>query len=141
MEPDDDNSFNLGDRNLYTTKEILKAKSAVCDGYSALFIAIARNLGIPARVVFGWYLNEKGLDGHAWVEVKINTQQWWPLEPQRDDWSLPSMAYFPVGIFLVYERQDSESELQFLLNLATLQQAFNQSTWTRTAVVPAASAK
>jgi transglutaminase-like putative cysteine protease len=84
----------------------------VCQHFSALFVAIARGLGIPARVVEGAAIivrkkdnpNQYGPGLHAWVEVSLDDRLWTPLDPQvRDQLSLTSRGYIPFGEMSIYE--------------------------------------
>ena len=58
----------------------LENRRGVCTEYAALYAALARSIGIPARYVSGYAQSEKlqGFVGHAWNEAYIG--QWVPVD-------------------------------------------------------------
>ena len=60
-------------------EQVYALRSAVCTGYSHLFISLARSVGLEARYVSGRAFSEQWQD-HAWAEVKIGGQ-WVPADP------------------------------------------------------------
>lgn len=59
--------------------QTLATREADCSEFSALFVAMARSLGLPARMVSGLAYSGKSFGGHAWVEVWIG--KWIELDP------------------------------------------------------------
>ncbi len=63
----------------------LRAGRGDCSEHSAVFVALARTIGWPARPVTGWvYLDdgvEPGMYPHAWVEVWLGEVGWVPVDP------------------------------------------------------------
>ena len=59
--------------------QTLATREADCSEFSALFIAMARSLGLPARMVTGLAYSGNSFGGHAWVEVWIG--RWIELDP------------------------------------------------------------
>ena len=57
----------------------LATREADCTEFSQLFIAMARSLGLPARMVEGIAYSGNSFGGHAWVEVWIG--KWVELDP------------------------------------------------------------
>ncbi|HEX5889107.1 MAG TPA: transglutaminase domain-containing protein [Pyrinomonadaceae bacterium] len=57
----------------------LATREADCTEFSALFIGMARSLGLPARMVSGLAYSGNSFGGHAWVEVWIG--KWIELDP------------------------------------------------------------
>ncbi|MEW6328883.1 MAG: transglutaminase-like domain-containing protein [Candidatus Micrarchaeota archaeon] len=58
----------------------LQNKRGVCVEYSALFVALARSVNIPARLVSGYaYNSENGWMGHRWAEAYVG--KWVPVDP------------------------------------------------------------
>ncbi|HKS09952.1 MAG TPA: transglutaminase domain-containing protein [Pyrinomonadaceae bacterium] len=57
----------------------LATREADCTEFSALFVGMARSLGLPARTVSGLAYNGSSFGGHAWVEVWIG--KWIELDP------------------------------------------------------------
>ncbi|MBS4030285.1 MAG: S-layer homology domain-containing protein [Clostridiales bacterium] len=61
----------------------LTHRSGVCEDYAALFVALCRASGIPARMVYGEGSTQiiGGFYGHAWAEFFLPTHGWVPVEP------------------------------------------------------------
>lgn len=59
--------------------ETLATREADCFEFSQLFVAMARSLGLPARIVSGLAYDGNSFGGHAWVEVYAG--QWIELDP------------------------------------------------------------
>lgn len=59
--------------------QTLATREADCSEFSALFVAMARSLGLPARMVSGLAYNGSSFGGHAWVEVWAG--RWIELDP------------------------------------------------------------
>ncbi|MFD3158672.1 cell wall-binding repeat-containing protein [Haloimpatiens sp. FM7330] len=67
----------------------LKTKAGVCEDYADLFVAMCRAQRIPARVVYGYWIQDDSLDkpllvnsyGHAWAEFYIPEYGWIVVEP------------------------------------------------------------
>lgn len=79
---------------------MLDAEQMVGDEqYSVAMALMARHLGMPARVVMGFYPPEneagadkiaiKGDDVHAWVEVAFENVGWVPFNPTPDEDNVP----------------------------------------------------
>lgn len=66
---------------LYTVDQVLKNEQVDCGGFDVLFIALCRVLGIPARLVSGFWIGHKKNTMHAWAEVLLPDGQWLPLDP------------------------------------------------------------
>jgi len=75
-------------------QDFLGAEQMVGDDeqYAVAMTLMARQLGMPARVVMGFYPGEDsqvqgdtwtvtGADAHAWVEVKFNSVDWVTIDP------------------------------------------------------------
>jgi len=61
------------------TVETLASREADCLEHSELYVALARALGLPARVVTGAALSAGSFGAHAWVEVYLG--KWVELDP------------------------------------------------------------
>lgn len=59
--------------------QTLATREADCSEFSALFVAMARSLGLPARMVSGLAYSGNSFGGHAWVEVWAG--KWIELDP------------------------------------------------------------
>lgn len=63
-------------------EKVLKAKWAVCEGYSNLFYALCQEAGIACEVVTGIVKDQNGkipAIGHAWNVVRVDGQ-WHPID-------------------------------------------------------------
>ena len=60
-------------------RQTLATREADCSEFSALFVAMARSLGLPARIVSGLAYSGNSFGGHAWVEVWVG--KWVELDP------------------------------------------------------------
>ncbi len=59
--------------------QTLATREADCSEFSALYVAMARSLGLPARMVTGLAYSGNSFGGHAWVEVWVG--KWIELDP------------------------------------------------------------
>ncbi|MEL6976904.1 MAG: transglutaminase domain-containing protein, partial [Bacteroidota bacterium] len=76
----------------------LERGQASCNGKSRLLVALARNLGYPARIKGGIILKESNKrTSHAWVEVFINGF-WVPFDALNGHF-----AYLPANYMELYE--------------------------------------
>lgn len=71
-------------------ENFLRIKRGYCEQFSAAFAAMARSVGVPARVAVGFTYGDKGDDGlfhvygrnaHAWPEVWFDNIGWVSFEP------------------------------------------------------------
>lgn len=71
-------------------ENFLRIKRGYCEQFSATFAAMARSVGVPARVAVGFTYGERGDDGlyhvygrnaHAWPEVWFDDIGWVSFEP------------------------------------------------------------
>jgi len=60
-------------------RQTLATREADCSEFSALFVAMARSLGLPSRIVSGLAYSGNSFGGHAWVEVWVG--KWIELDP------------------------------------------------------------
>jgi len=76
----------------------LERNEASCNGKSRLFVALARNLGYPARIKGGIILKESNKrTSHAWAELHINGE-WVPFDALNGHF-----AYLPANYLELYE--------------------------------------
>ena len=76
-----------------------------CGDYAALFCALLRAVGMPARTVAGW-IAETGDSHHVWAEFYLPSYGWIPTDPSSDDgnatWeyfgSLPASGRFVSSV-------------------------------------------
>src|SRR6185369_8735277 len=57
----------------------LATREADCLEFSELFVAMARSVGLPARIISGLAHSGNSFGGHAWVEVWVG--EWVELDP------------------------------------------------------------
>lgn len=95
-----------------SASDTLKRKSGVCQHFAALFSALSRGLGIPARIINGYH-QSSNWDGsvikgnHAWVEILVDGSKWLPIEPQQKSFEFISSSYLPIAVNPLYEQKDS----------------------------------
>ncbi|NJS41986.1 transglutaminase domain-containing protein [Candidatus Gracilibacteria bacterium] len=65
---------------LYTDFEALHKKKVDCGGFSTLFISMCHNIGIPARLVAGYWADRPGKEMHAWAEFMLPDKTWIPVD-------------------------------------------------------------
>ena len=70
--------------SLPSAREVLRTKVGDCNEHTALFVAMARSIGMPARIAVGLVFMHGAFYYHAWPEVYIadKTQGFWlPVDP------------------------------------------------------------
>lgn len=110
----------------------IKTAKGVCDEYSSLFVALSRAVGIPARVVTGYWLdtslkqdvwNDISSYTHAWAEFYLPEAGWIPAEPTfgytLNGIRTPNSSYFAninagdIHLLNGYQRNNPKSDLSF----------------------------
>ncbi len=104
--------------NIYqlNTTDILKRKAGVCQHYATLFASLARAVGIPTRLVFGYRLANNNVIMHAWNEIEIRPGIWRPIEPQRNDLKFSSAWYLPLQSGRWFEEGGDQSKYSELIS-------------------------
>jgi hypothetical protein len=66
----------------FSASDVLRERRAECQGHSYLLAALARALGVPARVVNGLVYSEAhgGFLYHSWNEVWLEREGWRPVD-------------------------------------------------------------
>ena len=71
--------------SLPSAREVLRTKVGDCNEHTALYVAMARALGIPARIAVGLVYMHGAFYYHAWPEVYIDEGNgqglWLPVDP------------------------------------------------------------
>jgi transglutaminase-like putative cysteine protease len=71
--------------SLPSAREVLRTKIGDCNEHTALYVAMARALGIPARIDVGLAYVRDAFYYHAWAEVYLDEGQgrglWLPVDP------------------------------------------------------------
>lgn len=91
--------------------QALQNRKGVCEDYAALAAALARAVGIPARVVYGYTDNGSNwpangtfaLRGyrHAWVEYSLEGRGWVPAEPTRSNATTLYFGSLPHNRYII----------------------------------------
>jgi len=70
-----------------TAADAFALKHGVCQDFSHIFIAAARSLGLPARYIGGYLVQQNGVAtseaGHAWAEAHIPDLGWVGFDPSN----------------------------------------------------------
>jgi len=71
--------------SLPSAVEVLRTKVGDCNEHTALYVAMARALGVPARIAVGLVYVRGGFFYHAWPEVYVQEGKgrglWLPVDP------------------------------------------------------------
>jgi transglutaminase-like putative cysteine protease len=85
-----------------TAAEAFTLKRGVCQDLTHVFIAAARNLGIPARYVGGYFCRGDGISeqdaGHAWAEAFVPELGWIAFDPANGICSTDAHVRVAVGL-------------------------------------------
>ena len=72
-----------------SAREVLRTKVGDCNEHTALYVAMARALGIPARIAVGLVFVRGAFYYHAWPEVYIDEGGgrglWLPVDPTLNE--------------------------------------------------------
>ena len=71
--------------SLPSAREVLRTKVGDCNEHTALYVAMARSVGLPARIAVGLAYSRGAFYYHAWPEVYIDEGRgrglWLPVDP------------------------------------------------------------
>jgi transglutaminase-like putative cysteine protease len=71
--------------SLPSAREVLRTRIGDCNEHTALYVAMARSLGLPARISVGLYYTRGAFFYHAWPEVYLQEGRgrgyWLPVDP------------------------------------------------------------
>jgi transglutaminase-like putative cysteine protease len=71
--------------SLPSAREVLRTRVGDCNEHTALYVAMARSLGLPARIAVGLVYLRGAFYSHAWPEVYVADSkargQWLPVDP------------------------------------------------------------
>jgi hypothetical protein len=71
--------------SLPSAREVLRTKIGDCNEHTALYVAMARSLGVPARIAVGLVYSKGAFFYHAWPEVYLTEGSgrgmWLPVDP------------------------------------------------------------
>ena len=72
--------YKIGETEAWTTAEdALNAQAGVCQDHAQIFIAVAREAGVPARYVSGYLMMNDRIEQdatHAWAEAHVDGLGW-----------------------------------------------------------------
>lgn len=75
--------------SLPSAREVLRTRVGDCNEHTALYVAMARSIGIPARIAVGLVSVAGAFYYHAWPEVYIadsrTTGLWLPVDPTLNE--------------------------------------------------------
>ena len=81
--------------SLPSAREVLRTKVGDCNEHTVLYVAMARALGIPARIATGLAFTRNAFYYHAWPEVYIdegnNRGLWLPVDPTFNQFPADAM--------------------------------------------------
>ena len=87
-----------------TAAQAFRMGRGVCQDLSHVFLSVARQLGIPARYVSGYFHRADGVSdqeaGHAWAEAKVPGIGWIGFDPANG--ISPTDAHVRVAVGLDY---------------------------------------
>ena len=71
--------------SLPSAREVLRTKVGDCNEHTALYVAMARSIGLPARIAVGLAYTRGAFFYHAWPEVYLDEGRgrglWLPVDP------------------------------------------------------------
>jgi hypothetical protein len=80
---------------LPSAREVLRTKVGDCNEHTALYVAMARSLGLPARVAVGLAYTRGAFYYHAWPEVYVDEDGgrglWLPVDPTFNQFPADAM--------------------------------------------------
>jgi hypothetical protein len=92
---------NLGGPPEASALQALAARAGDCSEHAALFAALSRAAGLPARTAWGLVLNEGALRFHVWSEFHAGGR-WVPVDAALGRYGLPA-CYLTLG----YDRDEA----------------------------------
>jgi len=85
-----------------TAAEAFKLRRGVCQDLTHIYIAAARQLGIPARYVGGHFYRVDGVTaqdaGHAWVEAYVENLGWVGFDPTNGIGTTEAHVRVAIGL-------------------------------------------
>lgn len=86
--------YKLLGQGLNGAKYLLEKGNGECGDYSALFIALSRAKGIPARPVVGYWAISGNDQTHVWAEFFLEGAGWIPVDATIGQKSAAKRAYY-----------------------------------------------
>jgi hypothetical protein len=106
------------------TDQLVRLDSGTCQNRANLFTAVARALGLPARIISGLYVSANDLTNHAWVEFFDGALGWLPLDLEDARQAFQPVHYIPMAIeekdtYMAPEVQETMRQRYFIKVLST----------------------
>jgi transglutaminase-like putative cysteine protease len=80
---------------LPSAREVLRTKVGDCNEHTALYVAMARSIGLPARIAVGLAYTRGAFYYHAWPEVYLDEGRgrgrWLPTDPTFNEFPADAM--------------------------------------------------
>lgn len=98
-----------------------------CADYAAVFVALCRWAGLPARVVAGYrWQGEDEIQPHVWAEFHVQEAGWVPCDPATGDGDAPArerwFARIPAGYIAMSRDTDLDLQMEGLRSVPGLQE-------------------
>jgi hypothetical protein len=81
--------------SLPSAREVLRTKVGDCNEHTALYVAMARSIGLPARIAVGLAYTRGAFYYHAWPEVYVDEGGgrglWLPADPTFNEFPADAM--------------------------------------------------
>ncbi len=90
----DNSHYKLLGQGLNGAKYLLDTGNGECGDYSALFIALSRVKGIPARPVVGFWAISGNNQTHVWAEFYLDGAGWIPVDATIGQQSTDKHTYY-----------------------------------------------
>jgi hypothetical protein len=74
---------------LYSAMDFLKKETVDCGGFASFLASLCISLGIPARIVSGFWAGYDNNAMHVWAEIQLPDGSWIPADPTVEslrDW-------------------------------------------------------
>jgi transglutaminase-like putative cysteine protease len=95
--------YRKGETDARTTAEqALERKAGVCQDFAHVFVSAARHLGLPARYISGYMLDDGDMKAasHAWAEAHVQGLGWVGFDPANE--ICPDERYVRIACGLDY---------------------------------------
>ena len=70
---------------LYSDERALRERVVDCGGFASLYCSLAISLGIPSRIVSGFWAGYENNGMHAWAESLLPSGLWIPVDPSIEN--------------------------------------------------------
>jgi hypothetical protein len=97
-----------------------------CADYAAVFVALCRCAGLPARAVAGYRFQGEEVQPHVWAEFHVSEAGWVPCDPATgdgdDDARERWFARIPAGYIAMSRDMDLDLQMEGLRRVPGLQE-------------------